>query len=272
MQPGKELRQLFSQSSDAGLLLAVLQAAIVRELHPMNPKPQKPAKPLGRTAYGSIGHLPGSRLGPGDHAVPEGQARICTVKARDKHDRIIVQEKLDGSCVSVALLQGAIVPLGRSGYPAITSPFPQHHLFHDWAMANEQRFRAVLKDGQRIVGEWLALAHGTRYELGEREPLGVFDIMQGDQRLPFDEFCGAVGEHFQKPHLLHCGGPLSIEAALTIHAQNRWPSEQIEGVVYRVERRGEVDFLAKYVRPDKTDGGYLPEISGKEAVWNWRPG
>src|SRR5687767_9833960 len=98
----------------------------------MTSNPQKPVKPLGRTAYGSIGHLPGSRLGPGDHAVPEGQARICTVKARDRHDRIIVHEKLDGSCVSVALLQNTIIPLGRSGYPAATSPFQQHHWFHAW--------------------------------------------------------------------------------------------------------------------------------------------
>ncbi|KKL70160.1 hypothetical protein LCGC14_2107750, partial [marine sediment metagenome] len=30
-------------------------------------------------------------------------------------------------------------------------------------------------------------------------------------------------------------------------------------------------FLAKWVRPDKEDGIYLPEISGGEAVWNWRP-
>ncbi len=31
-----------------------------------------------------------------------------------------------------------------------------------------------------------------------------------------------------------------------------------------------VKMLAKYVRPDKVDGAYLPEQSGKEPVWNWR--
>jgi hypothetical protein len=36
----------------------------------------KPAKPLNAKAYGSIGHLPMSRLGPGDWSVHEGQARI----------------------------------------------------------------------------------------------------------------------------------------------------------------------------------------------------
>jgi hypothetical protein len=33
--------------------------------------------------------------------------------------------------------------------------------------------------------------------------------------------------------------------------------EPIEGVMWRVERKGKVDFLCKYVRPDKQDGIYL---------------
>ena len=83
---------------------------------------ERGAKPLSRKAYGHIGHLPGSRLGEGDHHVHEGQARICTLKARDKHDRIIVQEKVDGSCCAVAKIDGAIVPLIRAGYRAEQSP------------------------------------------------------------------------------------------------------------------------------------------------------
>jgi hypothetical protein len=58
---------------------------------------------------------------------------------------------------------------------------------------------------------------------------------------------------------------------MAIHELVQWPCDEIEGVVYRVERKGKVDFLAKYVRPDKVDGSYLPEVSGREAVWNWRP-
>jgi hypothetical protein len=49
----------------------------------------------------------------------------------------------------------------------------------------------------------------------------------------------------------------------------------VEGAVWRVERREgsgtRVDFLAKYVRPDKVDGSLLPENTGRAAVWNWRP-
>jgi len=41
--------------------------------------------------------------------------------------------------------------------------------------------------------------------------------------------------------------------------------------VYRVERKGKVEFLAKYVLPDKVDGRYFPEISGQPEVWNWQP-
>ena len=125
----------------------------------------KTLKPLGRKAYGSIGHLPCSRIGLGDHKVTEGQAKICTEKVRDKYDSIIVQEKLDGSCMAVARIDGEIVPLVRSGYPAISSRFEQHHLFHDWAWKNRDRFLSVLKDGERLCGEWLAQAHGTRYQI-----------------------------------------------------------------------------------------------------------
>ena len=57
--------------------------------------------------------------------------------------------------------------------------------------------------------------------------------------------------------------------------------DPVEGAVWRVERdkptgkKGErrhiVDCLVKYVRPGKLDGMYLPELSGQESVWNWRP-
>ncbi|HBI28275.1 MAG TPA: hypothetical protein DDY54_01400, partial [Deltaproteobacteria bacterium] len=78
-------------------------------------------KPLGRKNYGPIPHLPGSRMGPGDHKCHEGQARIATAKARDKNDEIFVQEKLDGSNVGVARIGDVLHVLGGSGY---ASPRP----------------------------------------------------------------------------------------------------------------------------------------------------
>ena len=47
-------------------------------------------------------------------------------------------------------------------------------------------------------------------------------------------------------------------------------TELPEGAVWRVERRGKYDFMAKYVRPENIDGCYLPEMSGGGEYWNWR--
>jgi hypothetical protein len=44
--------------------------------------------------------------------------------------------------------------------------------------------------------------------------------------------------------------------------------DPVEGAVWRVERNDKVDFLAKYVRPDKVDGSYFEG----EPVWNWPVG
>src|SRR5688500_2405585 len=115
-------------------------------------------KPLGHKAYGSIPHLPGSRLGPGDYHIHPGQAKIATEKARDKHDTTIVQEKLDGSCCAVAKVDGRILALGRAGYLARTSEYPVHHAFESYVKANEERFMCLLQDGERVVGEYLGMA------------------------------------------------------------------------------------------------------------------
>lgn len=228
----------------------------------------KAIKPLGHKAYGSIPHLPGSRRGPGDHGISESQASICTVQARDKHDRVIVQEKLDGSCCSVARINGEIVPLVRAGYPAKSSPYEMHHWFHDWAMARQVYFRDKLKDGERVVGEWLAQAHGTLYTL-PHGPFVVFDLMRGHDRVTWDELFHRMNESVF-PMLL-ATWPVSIEKAMLLLSSGHGALDPLEGCVWRVERFGKVDFLAKYVRPDKVDGCYLPEQSGQPPVFNWKP-
>src|SRR5438105_13435252 len=111
----------------------------------MSSDPTKFTKPLGIKAYGSICHLPGSRLGPGDHKLNPGQAKILTEKVRDKHDVIIVQEKLDGSNVAVARVGGRLIALGRAGYSAISSKYEQHRLFADWVARNIARFEFLLE-------------------------------------------------------------------------------------------------------------------------------
>jgi len=174
--------------------------------------------------------------------------------------------------------------LTRAGYLADTSPFEQHWRFSPWVYANQDRFLAVLREGERLVGEWLMQAHGTRYTL-THEAFVAFDLMTGITRAPYDEMIArTLAGEFTPPHIIHRGSPLSIEAAMKMLEECGFHGacDRVEGAVWRVERdvqiapgkggarRRVVDFLVKYVRPDKQDGCYLPEVSGAEAVWNWR--
>lgn len=240
-------------------------------------------KPLGHKSYGSIGHLPGSRMevnhqkhGTGrivgkDFGVHPGAAAICTKKARDKYDRIIVQEKLDGSNVSVANIDGVLVALGRAGHTAVSSPYEQHRMFAQWVIDNYDKF-IWLAPGERCCGEWLAQAHGTRYKL-QHAPFVVFDIMRnGHERALWDELYERVSGKLPLPELLSVGPPCSIDDAMKLLGDfgHHGAIDPVEGAVWRVERQGKVDFLAKFVRSDKQDGKYLPEMSGGEPIWNWK--
>lgn len=228
-------------------------------------------KPLGGRAYGSISHLPGSRMGVGDHHCHEGQARIATEKARDRRDQVWVQEKLDGSCVSIYRNDDATFEvLTRAGYRADTSPYEQHQRFEAWFHQNAERFD-WLERGERVVGEWLAQAHATRYDLRGRDPFVAFDVMRGKERLPYERFLDKVTVGLLAVPPLLAAKPVTPELALEIAGERGFYGalEPIEGFVWRVERDGKVDFLTKYVRPDKVDGKYLEAVTGEGPVWNW---
>lgn len=227
-----------------------------------------PLKPLGGKAYGHIPHLPGSKVGPGDHTINAGQARICTEPQGVA--TVWVQEKLDGSCVAAALVGDQVLALTRAGYIATTSPFAQHWLWAWWVRRHEDRFRAVLRPGERICGEWLAQAHGRVYtELDE--PFVAFDLIAGAgneaRRLtvPLLAERVAVG---QFPVPATWAGPMPVEDAMGLAWERGLHSpEGPEGVVYRAERGSRVLFLAKHVRPDAEPGRYL---DGPER-WVWAP-
>lgn len=228
-------------------------------------------KPLGRKAYGSIAHLSDSRMGPGDHHCHEGQSRICLEKVRDRHDVVIVQEKLDGSCCSVAKIDGELVALVRAGYTAISSPYEQHHIFDKWVKRNKGKFD-FLDEGCRVVGEWLAMAHSTRYKLCH-DPFVAFDIVDGNNNKQiFETFQKtAVKNDLVIPNLISYGQSISIKDALSrLNKKHHGAMDEIEGCIWRVERKDKVDFLAKFVRPNKEDGIYFQEKTGKDPVWNFK--
>lgn len=238
-------------------------------------------KPTGAKNYGSIGHLPESRLGPADHCITQGQALICTTEARDKHDRIIIQEKLDGSNVGVARIDSDIFAITRAGYLASTSPYGQHHAFDEWVKVNIARFYGLLEDGERAVGEWMHQAHGTRYSM-PHEPFVLFDIMKGKQRATIMELEMRASMFVRPYRIENYGKPMTVHDALSRLGRygRHGALDPAEGLIYRVERNelldkrmgGErewkVDFLAKYVKSDKKDGLYLESVTGEPAVVN----
>jgi hypothetical protein len=114
-------------------------------------------KPLGRKGYGSIGHLPNSRLTDGsDFHVNDVQASLVTDKTRDRYDLVIVQEKLDGSNCSVGLINGELIPVTRKGYHANTSPYEMHHMFAKWVWFRYRRSIAHRIAVLHAKEKWLA--------------------------------------------------------------------------------------------------------------------
>lgn len=242
---------------------------------------QAPAiKPLGRKAYGSIPHLPGSRLGPGDWSIEPSSAAILTVRARPG-DRVIACEKLDGSCVAVARVEDAIVPLIRAGYRAEDSPHLPHRGFALWVRHHEGVFRDLLREGERSCAEWLQVAHGTRYNIVNDIDLFVaFDIIvPGNdrglkvRRLPHDEQRERLGRAgLRAAAVVHDGPAISVPEALALlgPAGRHGALSSPEGLVYRLETDGAFNFIAKHVVAGKVDTLPPPDATGlpPELVYN----
>ena len=234
-------------------------------------------KPLNGKAYGSIPHLPGSKFGNRDDKGIDDKAARFFLDKPGKYDTIIVTEKVDGSCVSVANVDGEIIPMIRSGYRAATSKYLQHRMFHEWATERINKF-AALQPGQRLCGEWLAQAHGTKYDLTGREPFVAFDFFNGMERLPFQVTSGYCDMHglMYVPVMYYGEGiGCSIKQALEMLGEHGYYGalESAEGCVWRWERKDpEMPIMmAKFVRPEKEIGKYLESNTGKLPVWNWRP-
>ncbi len=223
--------------------------------------------PLGRKAYFKIPHLPGSRTGSSDRVAPAELVRRCTVEARGGEE-VLVQEKLDGSCVAIAQIRGEVIALGREGWRAEQSQNPGRQKFAAWVASAS--LKGLLNDGEWIVGEWLALAHSTRYAL-THVPFVAFDLFAADgTQQTFDALSARVGGKLPLPHLIHRGRALSVADALArlgTHGHHG-AIDPVEGAVWRIERGGAVKSMAKVVRPEKVDGALLPENSGQPAVWN----
>lgn len=174
----------------------------------------------------------------------------------------------------VANVAGDLVPLNRAGYHASSSPYIQHHVFVDWVEENYERF-TELHPGERICGEWLAQAHGTLYDLTDRDPFVAFDLFRDGVRQYYHElrvcYPGAVAPILRTSN--HGMGVSVTDALAHLGRRGMYGAqEHAEGCVWRWERpdlsRNPI-MLAKYVRPEKAPGKYLEGQTGREPIWNW---
>lgn len=210
-----------------------------------------------------------SKLGDGDYFITEGKENILTKKTRDKHDTVLVFEKYDGSNVGIGKKDGNIFALTRSGYEASTGPYKQHHEFAKWVEENKEMFDYLLNEGERITGEWLLQAHGLIYNIKQKHPIVFFDWFdKNNQRLIFANL-----QHtgLPLPRLLHVGSAIEVEdliPKLNLRTSNIRSIENPEGMVYRVERKDKVDFLAKWVRRDFEPGKYCIGVDEKDLIFH----
>lgn len=185
-------------------------------------------------------------------------------------DRVVVQEKLDGSCVVVWRREGALVAMGREGRPAAESRNEGRRLFAAWVAGSSARFEA-LREGERAACEWLPIAHGTRYSL-PHEPVALLDVFRADgARLGIEAVSRwAEVAALPRPSVLHDGAALPVAEALARLGEHgrHGALDAAEGVVYRLERDGLVIGLAKWVRHGKVDGCYLADHTGLDHVHN----
>ncbi|TBE87817.1 RNA ligase family protein [Rhizobium ruizarguesonis] len=233
----------------------------------------KPVKPLGIKGYGSTPHLTGSRVGPEDYSLSPEQSRLFTLGPARRGDRFIVTEKVDGSCVAVARVGDEIHALNRAGYPAWSSPYALHLAFDRWVQLRKDRFLDLLMDDERVVGEWVHTATGTRYHIVDPNDLFVsFSIMRMHDRIPYDDFAKRIDEAaFLRAHVLHDGGPLPIDTMLTLLGESGFHGalDGAEGAVWLHENESKFSAIAKYVKQTKTDGRYLSRNTGGDDVLNY---
>jgi hypothetical protein len=217
-------------------------------------------KPLGGKSYGSIGHLPGSGIGKGDHFINEGETAIALGRHHRSCDyHVIVTEKLDGTNVGVAKINGQIVPLTRSGYRAESSPFRQHHLFAEWVYYHQARFDELLNDGERVCGEWLLQTHSIRYDL-PHEPFVVFDMFSAaNNRYLWEDIVYYTRNKFVTVAVKKYNPNEVYNPLVSLDYSAHGAIDKPEGAVWRVEgkKKGKVAFLCKYVRPDFEPGKYF---------------
>lgn len=207
------------------------------------------------TKYPSIPHLPNSKYGKDDKGIHAGMAQYCISKYRPD-TKIIVTEKVDGSNVSIINEDGVIKALSRGGYLAEHSNYEHHRNFASYVNDHYYYLLNRIPQGERVVIEDLTVPHGTIYKNAPRHLVIDWKLEKG--RKLWDDYEDLLG--MPRIKTIYSGLiPISVDDIKKAMPKKGFykSKEGYEGLVYRVEREGKFDFLAKWVRHDYTPLKYL---------------
>lgn len=224
--------------------------------------------------YGRIPHLSSSYMTDGDHRITMGQEEMLTKKRKSKSAQVIVLEKYDGCNGGILKTGNRIVALTRSGNEARFSPHAHLKLFWAWTRCFEKELSDLLLEEERLVVEWLALAHGTKYEINHFHPAVAIDLFfSNGERARFSELQNRLKDSsFFAARVLHEGDPIEpakLRNKLNEKTKEFQSIEEPEGLIYRYEEKERVFFLAKWVRENYEPAKYWKDENGKNVeVWN----
>ncbi len=216
--------------------------------------------------YGSIPHLSTSKLNEkADKKICLQQEEILTTEKIKKGEEIIVLEKVDGTNISIMKINNDLYGVVKSGYDVRTSNFEHIRKFQNFLDKNKQKYMKILKNGEKISGEWMIKTHSVLYNL-PHEPFIAFDFQSlNKERFSYDELKEICDKYeIISTGLVHRGD--SISAALAMDKLGNGFHGAInppEGIVYRLERKGKVIFMAKHVRE-----GINSQYMNDESIYN----
>lgn len=204
-------------------------------------------------SYGSIFHLPGSKMVDKRDKMANDEVIYYFTKRRKKPtDLVIITEKVDGMNCSVLKRNDLLYPLVRKGYDVRTNRNEWIRNFARFVEDNYTRFMDLLKEDERLCGEWMLKTHTLDYNL-KTEPFIVFDLIQGtgddSKRERYLNFLNRVTlRGFVPAGLIHIGEAMSQKTAYRLCGNGyHGVVGKPEGVVYRYEDENGYVCSAKYV-------------------------
>lgn len=220
--------------------------------------------------YPKIPHLPfNPNLSEGDIVASNDTAKILW-----ESDKIYVQEKVDGSNLGIAVVDGHPVMRNRDkflskGERKTGASRQQFKPSWNWFYENKAKFEQL--EGYSIYGEWLLAVHGIHYNQ-LHDWFYVYDIL--DQRkclfldtLEASRLAQSVGLQFMQPLYT---GKITDYNTLTDLANGETqlaPGHKREGVVVKVSDGKYITHLFKMVRKDYIQGQFWnPEILTKNTL------